>query len=154
MTIITNPKKIMSKVKGCEIIVALENKQSNLMKFVIQSMTGIKCDYEQQPKDEKETILYGPFKPEYLMSRISRFYPQFQTSIAKINYILYLRDYNKDDLSKIDIIQCNAMFYMSSNKSIGEYPSNKQKSFICFISFKIQISNCLGKMNVLWFKIN
>lgn len=128
----TSNKKILSKIKGCELIIVLENGQSNFMKFIIQCMTGIICNYDEQIQNTKETILFGPFEPKYLLNRISRCYPKFETAINKKISILYLRNYDEGDLIKLRPIQEKAMLFLSSNKSIGTYPSIIYKPFYMF----------------------
>lgn len=132
MPAVTDSKKILSKIKGCELIIVLENGQSNFMKFIIQCMTGIICNYDEQIQNTKETILFGPFEPKFLLNRISRCYPIFETAINKKICILYLRNYNEGDLFKLKPIQEKEMLFLSSNKSIGSYPSIVYKLFCMF----------------------
>lgn len=131
MPIIKKPENILSRYNNSEIIIVLENQTSTFMKFIIQSMTGAKCDFNIN-NENKETILYGPFLPENLTSRISRCYPKYSSKIIKEIYFLYLRDYTNEELNQIQIIQEKSLFCMSSNESIGSYPPNREKLFHMF----------------------
>lgn len=122
-----------------DLVIVLESTKSNFMKFIIQSMTGIKCDYEIENSNEKESILYGPISKSFIMERIIRDISHFNFNNYTENIlILYLRGYDENDLKQIENIQSKTSFFMSSEKSLIHLPTIKNKIIHMFYSIQNQ----------------
>ena len=131
--------KIRSKVHSSEIIVALENKESNIIKFIIQSMTGITTNYEMKPSSNKEIIVYGPFKPNKILKRASRYSnynnsKKWESFISKDIYIVYLRAYDINDLQLLESMK-DKMLFILSTKAISLYPKFETLKTIYMFDF-------------------
>lgn len=133
----------VDKVKGLsfftlfskELIIVLEDTNSNFMKLIIQSMTGIDCHFKEQINENKEAILYGPITKTTIMERILRNYQSSQDeSYNQKILILYLRGYDEDDLHQIENIQSKASFFMSSEISLCHLPTVKNKKIHLFFT--------------------
>ena len=122
-----------------KLIIVLENTNTNFMKFIIQSMTGIKTDYEQETINEQESILYGPINKSNIIERTLRDISHFNPDNYNENLLfLYLRGFDINDLNQITNIQSKASFFMSSDKSLIHLPTVKNKIIHMFYSIPNQ----------------
>ena len=99
-------------------------------------------DDEDNGENEKESILYGPFKPKELIQRTSRCFPEYESEIKNDIYILYLKGYKKADFQIIKKVQDNVLLFLSSVDSIDldNLPENKEKPFFLFTECNKKVS--------------
>ena len=154
-TIIKKASAINTKLQltSKEIIIALEDINSNFMKFIIQSMTGLATQYEEKVKNKKEFVLYGPFDPEKMIQRYSRRFPQYKSNISHDIYILYLKGCDQADFKIIENIQKKALCFLSSEQMKNSYPTiNDKKYFLFSLMSKDADFVFLNKKNMLDFQ--
>lgn len=129
--------------KESNLFVAMENiddvNDFYPMKFIIECLTGINCNYindNPDAKNAKEAILFGPFKSTDVVVRISKFDMNYISNIKGNIYILYLRNCLFKPKRKNQILSyMTSVFINEDNKNIDELISdirNYKINLFCF----------------------